>query len=105
MRSARYDAAFRELAIRQIVVHRYPVRQVAERFRVSSQSLYAWLAAAGRPRRKRGSGRSLDLLWENRQLKARLERIEEERDLLRRVLSEQFRRQSPPPGSGGQAVP
>lgn len=83
MRARRYSAEFRDLAIEQVTGRGYPVGLVAERFAISSQSLYRWLAS-------KSQGRRLpplqQLRRDNRQLKEKLIRVEDERDALKRAV-------------------
>lgn len=86
MSTRRYNSEFKDLAVAQVVDHGYPVKLVAERFAVSSQSLYSWLARRSQRRRRPRAPRLADLRQENQQLKDRLRRIEDERDSLKRVV-------------------
>ena len=78
---------FREQAVRQVLDRGYSVKDVAENLGVSAHSLYKWLKQVKpRPEKKRDD----ELLASKREileLKAKLRRTEEERDILKKAAA------------------
>jgi len=88
MGASKYSAEFKDEAIKQVVERGYPATEVAARLGVSRESLYQWLRAAGLSARKR----SVPEVTESKdqeiaKLKAKVKRLEEERDILKKAAA------------------
>jgi transposase-like protein len=81
MGTSNYSDGFKRDAVQQIRVRGYPVREVSQRFGVSSHSLYKWLKLYGKPVAK---SVGVDHEVENQRLKRELARVTEERDILKK---------------------
>jgi transposase len=79
MGTSNYSDEFKQDAVHQITLRGYPVREVSQRFAVSTHSLYKWLKLFAEPVPKPG----VDHEAENRRLKRELARVTEERDILK----------------------
>jgi transposase len=84
MGTSNYSDEFKRDAVQQIRVRGYPVREVSQRLGVSSHSLYKWMRQFGEPAPK-ASG--VDHEAENRRLKRELDRVTEERDILKKATA------------------
>ena len=80
MGNARFSDDFKRDAVEQIVDRGYPVSEVSKRLGVSTHSLYAWVKKFG----NRRSGSEDDQAAEVRRLKRELDRVTEERDILKK---------------------
>lgn len=80
-----YTQEFKDEAVRQVLDRGYSVREVASRVGVSAHSLYKWVRAA-RPARAEEAELEATKL-ENAKLKAKLRRVEEERDILKKAAA------------------
>lgn len=81
-RGKRYTDEFKDEAVKQIVERRYSVNEVAERLGVCTKTLYQWRSD------RYGSSqqiKSSDDQAEIAQLKAELNRVTEERDILKKA--------------------
>ena len=81
MGTSNYSDDFKRDAVHQITVRGYPVREVSQRLGVSTHSLYKWLKLFRDPAPKS----EVDYEAENRRLKRELERVTEERDILKKA--------------------
>ena len=83
MSGKRYSDEFKAEAAKQVIDQGRSVREVSTRLGVSIDSLYAWV----REQRKAPATRQVDasLAAENRRLQAELERVTEERDILKKA--------------------
>lgn len=76
-----FSEDFKRDAIHQIMVCRYPVREVSERLGDSTHSLYKWTKLCAKAP---SQSSSVDHEAENRRLKRELARMNEERNILKR---------------------
>ena len=85
MSNQRYSQEFREEAVRQVIDRGYSVKEVSERIGVSAHSLYKWvkIAKAASPTNDELTKTKL----ENQKLKAKLRRVQEERDILKKAAA------------------
>jgi len=77
----RYTDEFKQEAVNQVVVHGYPVLDVAKRLGIANKSLYDWIKKYSKPKRQRDE--EADLRAENARLKRELKRSEQERAILK----------------------
>ena len=85
MRKQRYPEEFKTEAVKQITERGHKVADVSARLGVSQHSLYQWIKAhrmAAAQRQAQGSQAE-----ELRKLKAELNRVTEERDLLKKAAA------------------
>jgi transposase len=85
MSSKRYTEEFRTEAIRQVIERGYPIKEVARRLGVSSQTLHIWLQKSGLQRSSKPP--TEDLRAEVARLKSELKRTQEERDILKKAAA------------------
>ena len=85
MSKQRYSLEFKEEAVRQIVDRGYPVTDVAERLGVSAHSLYKWVKAVKPNQSEKQASELIEAKSEILRLRARLQRTEEERDILKKA--------------------
>ena len=85
MSSQRFPPEFKDEAVRQIVERGYPVAEVAERLRVSANSLYKWVKAVRPDKKEQNAVELVDAKSEVLKLRAQLRRTEEERDILKKA--------------------
>jgi transposase len=83
MGASNYSDEFKRDEVHQIRVRGYPVREVSQRFGVSTHSVYKWLKQFGEPVPKPG----VDHKAQNRRLKRELVRVTEERDILKKATA------------------
>lgn len=83
MGKAKYSDDFKRDAVEQIVDRGYPVAEVSKRLGVSAHSLYAWMKKFGTDR---SSGED-DHTAEIRRLRRELDRVTEERDILKKAAA------------------
>ena len=84
-----YTREFKEEAVRVVQTSGKPIAQVARELGISDTSIHQWrkeLAEHGKEAFP-GSGRQTALEEENRRLKRELERVQQEREILKKVLS------------------
>jgi transposase len=83
-----YTREFKEEAVRLAQTSGKPLAQVARELGISDSSIHQWrkeLAQNGKDAFP-GSGHQTPLEEENRQLKCELERVQQERDILKKLL-------------------
>ena len=85
MSKQRYSLEFKEEAVRQIVDRGYSVTDVAERLGVSAHSLYKWVKAVKPNQSEKQASELIEAKSEILRLRARLQRTEEERDILKKA--------------------
>ena len=84
-----YTREFKEEAVRLAASSGKPIAQVARELGISDTSIHQWrreLAQHGKEAFP-GSGHQTALEEENRRLKRELERVQQEREILKKVLS------------------
>src|SRR5207237_4343919 len=84
-----YSAEFKREAVRLVQTSGKPIAQVARQLGISDTSIHQWrkeLAQHGKEAFP-GSGHQTALEEENRRLKRELERVQQEREILKKVLS------------------
>lgn len=84
-----YPREFKEEAVRLAQTSGKPITQVARELGISDTSIHQWrkeLAQHGQEAFA-GSGPQTSLEEENRRLKRELERVQQERDILKKVVS------------------
>jgi transposase len=84
-----YTHEFKEQAVQLAQKSGKPITQVARELGISDTSIHQWrkeLAQHG-PEAFPGSGHQTALEEENRRLKRELERVQQERDILKKVVS------------------
>lgn len=78
----RYTEEFKREAVKQIVERGYSVAEVAERLGVCTKTLYQWSSALhGTPQEIKASDAEAEIA----RLKAELDRVTEERDILKKA--------------------
>lgn len=77
----RYSEEFKQEATNQVLVHNYPVAEVADRLGISEKTLYNWVNRYSKPEKKREEEQNLQV--EIARLKKQLKRAEQERDILK----------------------
>ena len=85
MSTQRYTPEFKDEAVRQIIDRGYSVAEVAERLGVSSHSLYKWVKAVKPDQTEQQAGELIEAKSEILKLRAQLQRVEEERDILKKA--------------------
>lgn len=83
MGNAKFSDDFKRDAVEQIVDRGYPVSEVSKRLGVSTYSLYAWMKKFGSERNRDAD----DQIAEIRRLKRELDRVTEERDILKKAAA------------------
>ena len=83
MGNSKFSDDFKRDAVEQIVDRGYPVSEVSNRLGVSTHSLYAWMKKFGKER----SSSEGDQAGEIRRLKRELDRVTEERDILKKAAA------------------
>ncbi|EGD17842.1 transposase [Xanthomonas hortorum ATCC 19865] len=86
MSNKRHTDEFKVEAVRQVTGRGFKVAEIAERLGIITHSLYAWLRKFGKP----------SVVWraevnqstEVRRLKAKLRRVTEERDILKKAAAD-----------------
>jgi len=81
MSKTNYSDDFKRDAVRQITERGYPVAEVSKRLGVSPHSLYAWKKKFSQP--SGGDGKDTEI----RRLKRELNRVTEERDILKKATA------------------
>jgi transposase len=84
-----YPREFKEQAVQLVQTSGKPITQVARELGISDTSIHQWrkeLAQHGKETFP-GSGHQTSLEEENRRLKRELERVQQERDILKKVVS------------------
>jgi transposase len=81
----RFPPEFKEEAVRQIVERGYSVAEVSQRLGVSAHSLYKWVKAIKPDKSDQQATELLAAKTEILRLRAQVQRIEEERDILKKA--------------------
>jgi len=84
-----YTRVFKEQAVQLAQTSGKPIVQIARELGISDTSIHQWrkeLAEHGKDAFP-GSGHQTELEEENRRLKRELERVQQERDILKKVVS------------------
>lgn len=84
-----YSKEFKEEAVRLAQTSGKPIAQIARELGISDSAIHGWrreLAEHGKEAFP-GSGHQTELEEENRRLKRELERVQQEREILKKVLS------------------
>lgn len=89
MGAARYNAEFKNEAIKQVTDRGFSVKDVAKRLGITPWSLYTWMRKAGIsvPSNRENNEEAPNLVKENACLKAQIRRLEEERDILKKAAA------------------
>jgi len=84
-KGVRYTEEFKRNAVTQVVGRGYSVKEVSDRWGISTKSLYGWI----KQYQKLESlwVQETDQAWENRRLKVELARVTEERDILKKATA------------------
>ena len=84
-----YSKEFKEEAVRLAQTSGKPIAQIARELGISDSAIHGWrreLAQHGKEAFP-GKGNQTELEEENRRLKCELERVQQERDILKKVVS------------------
>ena len=84
-----YSKEFKEEAVRLVETSGKSITQIARELGISDSAIHNWrkeLAEHGREAFP-GKGHQIELEEENRRLKRELERVQQERDILKKVVS------------------
>ena len=76
---------FKKDAVSQITDRCYSVKEVSDRLGVSTKSIYSWIKQYSKPESLRV--KETEQTQENRRLKAELNRVTEERDILKKATA------------------
>lgn len=87
MTKARFTEEFKEEAVRQVIERGYSVPDVANRLGVSAQSLYKWVKACAPDEKERYEAEIREVRRENLRLKAELQRVKEDREILKKAAA------------------
>jgi transposase len=84
-----YTREFKEEAVRLAQISGKPITQVARELGISDTSIHQWRKELTQHGNEAfpGSGHQTSLEEENRRLKRELERVQQERDILKKVVS------------------
>jgi transposase len=85
MSSQRFILEFKEESVRQVVDRGYSVAEVAARVGVSTHSLYQWVKAVKPYNTEKQAAELDEAKREILRLRAQLRRVEDERDILKKV--------------------
>lgn len=85
MSGKRYPEEFKIEAVKQVVDRGYSVADVARRLDVTTHSLYAWIRKYGPDGKEHNE--QTESLAEIRRLKKELNRVTEERDILKKAAA------------------
>lgn len=85
MSNKRYSDEFKIEAVRQVVDHGHSVASVAERLGITTHSLYAWKKKYGTDSAEHKA--KSDAEAEIRRLKKELQRVTDERDILKKAAA------------------
>ncbi len=83
MSAKRYTEEFKIEAVKQVTERGYKVAEVSTRLGITTHSLYLWIKRYGLPEPERVA--NLDQAAEIRRLKNELNRVTEERDILKKA--------------------
>ena len=81
----RYTEEFNIDAVSQVTNRGYSVKEVSGRLGISTKSMYDWIKQYPKP--SSVNRKEIDDAQENRQLKAELTRVTEERDILKKATA------------------
>ena len=84
-RHTRYTEEFKIEAVRQVREHGHSAYEVSKRLGITTDSLYRWVRQYGKPPAQREEERSQ--AEEIKRLKAELQRVTEERDILKKAAA------------------
>ena len=87
MTKTRFTEEFKEEAVKQVIERGYSVSDVAKRLGVSSQSLYKWVKVCSPNEKDRFESEIRDVRKENMRLKAELQRVKEDREILKKAAA------------------
>lgn len=87
MTKARFTEEFKEEAVNQVVERGYSVADVAKRLGISPQSLYKWVKACAPNEKDRYESEIREVRKENLKLKAELQRVKEDREILKKAAA------------------
>lgn len=85
MSNQRYSPEFKDEAVRQVVDRGYSVAEVSDRLGVSAHSLYKWVKAVKADKTDEQAAALIEARSEILKLQAKLKRVEEERDILKKA--------------------
>lgn len=85
MSNVRYSEEFKHEAVRQMVEHGCPVKEVADHLGISSHSLYKWIKLVSPSKREQQTQALNAAKRKILKLRAQLRRVEEERDILKKA--------------------
>ncbi len=85
MTKARFTEEFKDEAVKQVIERGYTVPDVAKRLGVSAQSLYKWVKACEPDEKDRFEAEIREIRRENLKLKAELQRVKEDREILKKA--------------------
>ena len=83
MGNVKFSDDFKRDAVEQIIDRGYPVSEVSKRLGVSTHSLYAWMKKFGKERSSDEDNQSVEI----KRLKRELDRVTEERDILKKAAA------------------
>ena len=87
MTKARFTEEFKDEAVKQVIERGYTVPDVAKRLGVSVQSLYKWIKACAPDENERFEAEIREVRRENLKLKAELQRVKEDREILKKAAA------------------
>lgn len=87
MTKTRFTEEFKEEAVKQVIERGYSVADVAKRLGVSQQSLYKWVKAGAPDEQDRYEAEIREVRKENLKLKAELQRVKEDREILKKAAA------------------
>ena len=87
MTKTRFTEEFKEEAVKQVIERGYSVNDVATRLGVSAQSLYKWVKLCSPNAQDRYEMEIRDVKKENLRLKAELQRVKEDREILKKAAA------------------
>lgn len=87
MTKARFTEEFKDEAVKQVIERGYTVPDVAQRLGVSQQSLYKWIKACAPDEKERFEAEIKEVRRENLKLKAELQRVKEDREILKKAAA------------------
>ncbi len=84
-----YTKEFKEEAVRLAQTSGKPIAQIARELGISDSAIHGWRKELAEPREEAfpGKGHQTALEEENRRLKREIERVQQERDILKRGVS------------------
>lgn len=87
MTKTRFTEEFKEEAVKQVIERGYTVADVAKRLGISQQSLYKWVKACAPNEKDRYEAEIREVRKENLKLKAELQRVKEDREILKKAAA------------------